>query len=185
MIKIECYQQVTTSILQYGIASSPFGRCFIGIADGKICQLAFMDSESQQKSMEKAFHAEWVKSEIKQDDDLAAFWISHIFDLTKEKREPITLLLKGTVFQCKVWNALLTIPSGSLVAYQAIAKAIQAPNAVRAAASAIAKNPIAYLVPCHRVIRKNGDMGEYRWNKERKKALIAFETNVIVNPPRI
>ena len=85
------------------------------------------------------------------------------------------ILLKGTPFQLKVWEALLSIPIGELTSYKDIAKKINKSSAIRAAASAIAKNNIAYLIPCHRVIRQNGDFGQYRWRKERKQAMIARE----------
>ena len=98
-----------------------------------------------------------------------------IFIEHKDKKKPLKLLLKGSLFQLKVWEALLSIPEGDLVTYQNIADYIKSPKAVRAAASAIAKNNIAYLIPCHRVINQNGDFGQYRWNKYRKLAMIAWE----------
>ncbi len=86
-----------------------------------------------------------------------------------------TLSPSGTPFQKDVWNALVKIPYGTVVSYQEIAQAIQNPKAVRAVATAIANNPIAYLIPCHRVIRKNGDLGGYRWGSKLKKDLLKWE----------
>ena len=90
-----------------------------------------------------------------------------------EKR--IGLDLQGTPFQIQVWKALLQIPSSSLVSYGSIASSVENPGAVRAVGTAIGKNPVAYLIPCHRVINSNGDMGKYRWNSERKMAINAYE----------
>jgi AraC family transcriptional regulator of adaptative response/methylated-DNA-[protein]-cysteine methyltransferase len=90
-------------------------------------------------------------------------------------RAPIRLWLKGTNFQIKVWEALLRVAEGELVSYRQLASAAGAPTAVRAVASAVAANPVAWLVPCHRVIRSSGVLGQYRWGPERKAALIGWE----------
>jgi len=94
----------------------------------------------------------------------------------KEKRHKILLDLKGTDFQIKVWEALLKIPKGKLLSYGDIAQMIGKPKAFRAVGSAIGKNPIAYIIPCHRVIRETGEIGQYRWGRLKKSALIAFES---------
>ncbi len=88
---------------------------------------------------------------------------------------PLSLFLKGTNYQIKVWTALLRIPSGSVTTYGGLAKALGSPRSARAVGSAVAKNPIAFLIPCHRVIRGIGALGEYRWGAVRKKALIGWE----------
>ena len=95
--------------------------------------------------------------------------------------KPIHLLLKGSPFKLKVWQALLDIPEGQLARYSDIAEAIDKPKAVRAVASAIANNSIAYLIPCHRVIRNTGILNDYRWGKERKAAMIAREQSQYFN----
>ncbi len=87
----------------------------------------------------------------------------------------IDLHVRGTNFQIKVWEALLRIPPGGVVSYEDLARHIQAPRAVRAVANAVAHNPVAWLIPCHRVIRKSGALGGYRWGETRKKALLAWE----------
>jgi AraC family transcriptional regulator, regulatory protein of adaptative response / methylated-DNA-[protein]-cysteine methyltransferase len=88
---------------------------------------------------------------------------------------PFNLQVKGTNFQINVWKALLNIPKGCVVSYQDIASYIGNPKALRAVANAIAINPVAYLIPCHRVIAKSGKIHQYRWGSERKKALIGWE----------
>lgn len=160
--------------ITYGCGQSPFGLCFIAVTNRGICQLAFFDTEKEYQMLEKHLNSEWKNAAIKQNNKIIADYLITIFG-QKANRQSLKLFLKGSPFQLKVWEALLSIPEGELVSYQDIATSIENPAAVRAAASAIAKNNIAYLIPCHRVIRQNGDFGEYRWNKERKQAMIAWE----------
>jgi AraC family transcriptional regulator of adaptative response/methylated-DNA-[protein]-cysteine methyltransferase len=98
-----------------------------------------------------------------------------MFGSAAGRTEPITLLLKGTNFQIKVWRALLQIPPGTAATYGALAEAIDQPTAARAVANAVGKNPIAYLIPCHRVLRESGDFGGYRWGGARKQAIFGWE----------
>ena len=101
-----------------------------------------------------------------------------IFSPARDKKDkPVHLLLKGTNFQVKVWEALLKIPEGSVVSYNDVAALIEQPTATRAVAGAVAKNPVAYLIPCHRVIRKMGAIHNYRWGASRKKAMIGWEAS--------
>jgi AraC family transcriptional regulator of adaptative response/methylated-DNA-[protein]-cysteine methyltransferase len=102
--------------------------------------------------------------------------IRRVFEpLKQDERSPIPLLLRGTNFQIKVWEALLSIPMGSLTSYQDLARAIGKPTASRAVGSAVGTNPIAYLIPCHRVIRSTGAFGNYRYGTVRKKAILLWE----------
>ncbi|MBE9045256.1 methylated-DNA--[protein]-cysteine S-methyltransferase [Pleurocapsales cyanobacterium LEGE 10410] len=96
---------------------------------------------------------------------------------TLKHQKPLTLLVKGTNFQIQVWRALLKIPFGEITAYQAVAEMINRPTATRAVGNAVGKNPIAYLIPCHRVIRGSGELGGYRWGMERKTALLGWEAS--------
>jgi AraC family transcriptional regulator of adaptative response/methylated-DNA-[protein]-cysteine methyltransferase len=93
----------------------------------------------------------------------------------KKRRAPLQLLLKGTNFQIKVWEALMRIPEGSVVSYEDLARSIGSPKSSRAVGSAVGKNPVAYIIPCHRVIRREGIIGNYHWGPERKKALLGWE----------
>ena len=99
--------------------------------------------------------------------------------VTTRSTQPLTLLVKGTNFQLQVWRALLHIPSGRLTTYQTIANIIERPKAVRSVGSAIGKNPIGYLIPCHRVIRSSGEMGGYRWGLDRKQAILGWEMSEV------
>lgn len=170
-------------VLTYGFGQSPFGHCFIAVTNRGICQLAFFDNDHEYSVLENDLHLQWNHAEIIQNNEMIEPYLTTIFGFDEIKK-PLTLLLKGTPFQLKVWEALLSIPVGALISYQDIANSIEKPNAVRATASAIAKNNVAYLIPCHRVIRQNGDYGEYRWNRERKVAMIAWE-NAQPTPPYV
>lgn len=105
--------------------------------------------------------------------------VIRFFDNTLNGNEKIKLHLKGTEFQIKVWEALLKIPEGQLSSYSDIADWIGQENASRAVGTAIGKNPIGYLIPCHRVIKNTGEIGEYRWGSERKMAMIGWETSKV------
>lgn len=165
------FSELSDRVLYYGIGESPFGYCLIGITQRGICHLAFFDALDEQQTLVVVFLSEWKNTTRIRDDSKAKQMVEQVFN----SDDRITLLLKGTPFQRLVWQALLTIPCGQLVTYQAIANLIQKPTAVRAVASAIARNRVAYLIPCHRVIRKSGDLGEYRWGRERKRRLLARE----------
>lgn len=158
----------------YGHGVSSFGSCFIAVTNRGICQLAFYDNDNEYNILEAQLYSEWGRAEILKDNQKIAAYITAIFG-PKENRKPLKLLLKGSPFQIKVWEALLSIPEGDIASYQDIATSIGKPTAVRATASAIARNNIAYLIPCHRVIRQNGCFGQYRWHCERKQAMIAWE----------
>jgi AraC family transcriptional regulator of adaptative response/methylated-DNA-[protein]-cysteine methyltransferase len=118
----------------------------------------------------------WHNSMFHQDQDLTLTFVERIFNQAKAKqREKLHVFVKGTNFQLKVWEALLKIPMGEVTTYQNIAEAIRSPKAMQAVGSAVGSNHIAYLIPCHRVIRKDGILGEYRWNAVRKKSMIGWE----------
>ena len=118
----------------------------------------------------------WPAAEIKEDQEGTRLVIDEMMDLFQPRTStPLRLYLNGTNFQIKVWEALLRIPPGSVVSYQDIAIYIGIPNASRAVGNAISRNPLPVLIPCHRVIRKNGDFGKYRYGAVRKKALLGWE----------
>ena len=112
---------------------------------------------------------------IQPNQNLTETYIKRIFQPASSALEKLPLLVQGPNFQLKVWEALLSIPNGAVTTYQQIAQSIGNPAAVRAVGTAVGDNPIAYLIPCHRVIRKEGVLGEYRWGSLRKKALIGWE----------
>ena len=115
----------------------------------------------------------WKNATIRENKKKTAEIVDRIFK--KKKDKPIQLFLKGTNFQIKVWEALMMIPEGKLVTYSGLANYINHPSAVRAVSNAVADNPISFLIPCHRVIKKSGVFHNYRWGKERKIAMILNE----------
>ncbi|WP_026633024.1 methylated-DNA--[protein]-cysteine S-methyltransferase [Dyadobacter alkalitolerans] len=160
--------------IRYGIHPTPFGDCFIAVTDRGICAMAFIDEASREAEL-IALAKKWYYANIQHDQESTKSFIDRIFQPATGSLEKLPVLIQGTNFQLKVWEALLSIPKGAVTTYQQIAQSIGHPAAVRAVGSAVGDNPIAYLIPCHRVIRKEGMLGEYRWGSLRKKALIGWE----------
>lgn len=160
--------------IYYGIHPSPFGDYLLGITEHGICHLSFIDADTTH--IEKQFQDDWSLASLVRDQARTLEVHRQIF--TDKGKRDISLLLRGSPFQIQVWQALLGIPFGQVSDYQHLASAMGNAPAVRAAASAIARNRIAYLIPCHRVIRKIGESGKYRWGKARKKALLAYESAI-------
>jgi AraC family transcriptional regulator of adaptative response/methylated-DNA-[protein]-cysteine methyltransferase len=158
--------------IHYGLHESPFGEYLLGVTDRGICHMAFTDGNAEQTL--RAFSVDWSSAKLSENSGITDAYHEQIFAVT-ESGTPLPLFLRGTPFQLKVWEALLTIPEGSIRAYEDVADMSGNPAATRAAASAIAGNRIALLVPCHRVIRKIGETGDYRWGRQRKRLLLAWE----------
>ena len=152
----------------YSTHESPFGKMFVAETPKGICELQFFDGDAGP--LITALQERWPRAGIHAQAN-PVFNTAAIF----HGSPPLKIHLMGTNFQLKVWQALLQIPEGGLVSYSAVAAAAGNSRAVRAAASAIAENPVAYLIPCHRVIRKTGAFNEYRWGAARKRMLIAHE----------
>lgn len=166
--------------IQYGFHHSPFGNCLIGITERGICWLSFLAVDEDQKNAIEEMKLYWHNSVFHEDRKLTKAFIDEIFH--KAPQQKLHLFVKGTNFQIKVWEALLRIPTGEVTTYQDIARSIQNPNAVQAVGSAVGSNHIAYLIPCHRVIRKDGVLGQYRWSSARKKSMIGWEMAQIDSP---
>jgi len=167
--------------IQYGFHQTPFGECFIAVTDRGICAMAFVDENSRDEQL-ILLAKKWHFAAISPNQEVTANYVNRIFQPNLSSLEKLPLLVQGTNFQLKVWEALLSIPSGSVSTYQQIAESIGHSKAVRAVGTAVGDNPIAYLIPCHRVIRKEGILGQYRWGSTRKKALIGWEA---ATPDRI
>ncbi len=161
--------------IRYGIHDSPFGACLLASTERGICKLAFFDATEECALLENELCAEWPAASIARDDTATAKLLPLVFPIAGKRNQPLKLLLRGSPFQLKVWAALLAIPAGSICTYRQVADLVESPASVRAVASAIAKNSIGYLIPCHRVIRSGGDFSNYRWGSTRKKAMIARE----------
>ncbi|MGJ8676212.1 MAG: methylated-DNA--[protein]-cysteine S-methyltransferase [Akkermansiaceae bacterium] len=158
-------------VLTYGRTPSPFGEMLLAYRDHQICHLSFHDALTEQQSC-SILQAEWQHAELRQENSRAKQTTAEIFS---DQAAHFQLLVHGTDLQIAVWQALLHIPRGSLSSYGAVAAAIGKPKAVRAVATAIGKNSISYLIPCHRVIRKSGELGGYRWGLERKMSMLQTE----------
>jgi AraC family transcriptional regulator of adaptative response/methylated-DNA-[protein]-cysteine methyltransferase len=161
--------------ISYGFHPSPFGECMLAVTDRGICGLAFCENDNRQKALAD-LRARWRKARLQEDPMRTSKTLEQVFEnRTSEDPLDLHLLLNGTNFQIKVWEALLRIPPGRLVSYEEIAVYMGMPKAARAVSRAVATNPIAYIIPCHRVIRKMGNFGGYRWGAARKKAILGWE----------
>lgn len=166
--------------ITYGYHDSPFGECLLATTPRGVCSIGFYDTLEQQQALLDALCNDWAAARIRHDQQATARVLPAVFNCSTSKgsvnSERLNVLLKGTAFQIKVWEALLQIPSGQRCSYQQLADAIDAPTSVRAVASAVAKNNIAYLIPCHRVIKTNGESHHYRWGSERKQLMLGWES---------
>jgi AraC family transcriptional regulator of adaptative response/methylated-DNA-[protein]-cysteine methyltransferase len=160
--------------IYYGFHETVFGLALIGVTERGICWLSFLQADEEPRSELEKMKSHWHNSVFKEDIALTAKSIDQIFN-RRNSKERLHVFVKGTNFQVKVWEALLRIPMGSVTTYQNIADKIQSPRAMQAVGSAVGSNHIAYLIPCHRVIRKDGVLGEYRWSSTRKKSIIGWE----------
>ncbi|MDL5046377.1 methylated-DNA--[protein]-cysteine S-methyltransferase [Oscillatoria amoena NRMC-F 0135] len=165
--------------IEYGFHETPFGPCLLGVTERGICWLAFLQHHEEKQTALEAMKEHWHNSVFHANPVLTESYITRIFQFSASMRAPrgegLHILVKGTNFQVKVWEALLHLPLGGVTTYQHIANTIHNPMALQAVGSAVGANHIAYLIPCHRVIRKDGVLGEYRWNSIRKKSIIGWE----------
>jgi len=159
--------------IRYGLHATPFGKALIGTTERGICHFGFV-SDSEGDAID-ALYANWQQAKMIEDHNTTAPLVEPIFDLGKRVKTPLHLHLRGTNFQLKVWEALLRIPPGAVTSYQGLAEQAGRPGANRAVGTALGRNPIAVLIPCHRVIRKLGEFGNYRYGVARKKALLGWE----------
>jgi AraC family transcriptional regulator of adaptative response/methylated-DNA-[protein]-cysteine methyltransferase len=158
--------------INYSFAESPFGNILVASTARGICHMAFADEPGQALADLKVHFPNAGYSQLADRFQQNAMFV---FSQDWEKLQQVKLHLKGTQFQLKVWETLLKIPMGKLSAYASIAKEIDSPKASRAVGSAIGDNPVAFLIPCHRVIQSTGNFGEYHWGSIRKTAMIGWE----------
>lgn len=165
-----------------GLIPSPFGAAFVATTARGICALEFVGDEPVGDAMER-LRNRWPEATVTKDDAAVAKRTSGIFDVTGPGSGELKLLVRGTNFQVQVWRALLQIPPGHLCAYAQLAGYLDKPRATRAVASAIGANAIAYLIPCHRVLRSSGELGGYRWGLDLKQAMLAREQCSMAGSP--
>ncbi len=162
--------------VEYGFHETPFGTALVGVTERGVCWLSFLPNDATHAQELEQMKEHWHQSVFRQNQARTLAVIESVFgshDPSQPKK--LHLFVKGTNFQVKVWEALLRLPMGSVTTYQGIAEQIHNPKAMQAVGSAVGSNHIAYLIPCHRVIRKDGILGEYRWSAPRKKSIIGWE----------
>ena len=159
-------------VIRWGLHDGPLGRVLLGATERGVCWLSFVP-EGDAAAI-AAFEREWAGAKLLRDQAGTADLAARAFAL-KDDAAPLPLLLRGTNFQIKVWEALLRVPFGQVVSYGTIAQAIGRPGANRAVGRAIGSNNISWLIPCHRVILSTGIMHNYRWGVAQKRVLTTFE----------
>jgi AraC family transcriptional regulator of adaptative response/methylated-DNA-[protein]-cysteine methyltransferase len=159
--------------INYSFAESPFGNLLVASTTKGICYMAFTDDKNEQALQE--LKKNFPNATYHQFSDRIQQNALFIFTQDWSRLGEIKLHLKGTAFQIKVWETLLKIPMGGLATYAGIAGKMESPQASRAVGSAVGSNPVAFLIPCHRVIKSNGTFGEYHWGSTRKAAMIGWE----------
>jgi len=155
----------------YGYHPTPFGECLLALTKRGICYLAFV--ESGRAACLDELRREWANADLQENQARTKPVVEQIF--APQQGSSLTLHLRGTNFQLKVWEALLQVPDGSVTSYEDLARQVRGVKAAQAVGNAVAHNPVAYLIPCHRVLRKSGDFGEYRYGTLRKQAILGWE----------
>lgn len=165
--------------IQAGFAPSPFGKSLVGQSPRGVCHLSFVEAGAEDEAWAE-LQTEWPNARLRRDAAAAARMTGKIFARPPGhgRRRPLRACVQGTAFQLRVWRALLRVGPGQLTSYGRLAAAIGCPAAARAVGSAVAQNPVSYLIPCHRVIRETGVVGDYRWGRVRKRAIVAWESAV-------
>jgi AraC family transcriptional regulator of adaptative response/methylated-DNA-[protein]-cysteine methyltransferase len=161
--------------IRWGRHATPFGDCLIATTPRGVCHLSFHDGDIAP-GLERLRH-DWPAARLIRDQAGTARLVARVFGTgSRRSGAPLALHVRGTNFQLKVWEALLRIPAAETTTYGTIAAAVDAPGAARAVGSAVGDNPIAFVIPCHRVLRGTGALGGYRWGLERKRAMLAWES---------
>lgn len=161
--------------IRYGFHPTPFGECLIGLSPRGLCHLSFV-TDGRNAALSE-LHDRWTEAKLSHDQTATRAAAQRIFATRRTPGRPLALFLRGTNFQLKVWEALLRIPEGRVASYLEVARGIGRPSAARAVASAVARNPVAFLIPCHRVLRSVGSLGGYHWGVDRKRAMLAWEAS--------
>ena len=155
--------------IYYGFGESPFGGCFIAWVDNKICFLGFGEAHLRDAVLSD-IKGHWINSNFLEANEKALHFVDEAF-----RRKNLDLIISGTDFQIRVWKELLNIPFGKTISYEELAQRLESKNYTRACASAIARNNISYLIPCHRVIAKSQKTNKYRWGSEYKRQILEYE----------
>jgi AraC family transcriptional regulator of adaptative response/methylated-DNA-[protein]-cysteine methyltransferase len=161
--------------IEYDFGLSPFGACFIAHTERGVVQLSFLQNKQDDSALIELKN-NWSNANVERSKTKSQALLDSIFSTEKKNVDlPLQAYVKASQFQLKVWQALLEIPYGTVTSYGSVAKSIRIPGAARAVGTAVSVNTIAYLIPCHRVIRETGIVGQYRWGAARKKFMLAHE----------
>ncbi|MFM5413469.1 bifunctional transcriptional activator/DNA repair enzyme AdaA [Aeromonas dhakensis] len=161
-------------IIDHGVHDTPFGQAFVALTPRGVCNFSFLDEQAPQAPLAALAHS-WPEAELREAPSRTRGIIHTMFDSSKKADRPISLHVSGTNFQISVWRALLQIPPAKVVSYAQVASAVGNPKAARAVGLAVGANPVALMIPCHRVIQQNGKLGGYHWGETRKQAIHAWE----------
>lgn len=161
-------------VIDWGIHETPFGRAFVAVTSRGVCRFEFLEGDDGERCLE-ALSQEWWSARIRECPEVTGEVVESMFGKGSKKPAPLSLHVSGTNFQVRVWKALLAIPEGKVVSYGQIAKALGKPDSSRAVGGAVGANPVAFFIPCHRVIQASGALGGYRWGVGRKQAMQAWE----------
>jgi AraC family transcriptional regulator of adaptative response/methylated-DNA-[protein]-cysteine methyltransferase len=165
--------------ISYGFHPSPFGTAVIMATDRGLCGLAFADPGEEQAALDDMIKR-WPGARLAQDQDATASYVGRIFSPEQwQADQPLRIVMIGTDFQVRVWEALLRIPLGQASTYQDVARSIGKPSASRAVGAAVGRNPISFVVPCHRALGKSGALTGYHWGITRKRAMLGWETGCV------
>jgi AraC family transcriptional regulator of adaptative response/methylated-DNA-[protein]-cysteine methyltransferase len=170
------FRRAATGVsIRYGTGETPFGTALIAFTARGICHLSFLDPDGQGRAHDIVRQA-WPDALLEADPRAAAALLVRVFARpANDAAQGLSLWISGTNFQVQVWRALLRIPAGGLLSYGQLAQMVGRPGAARSVGSAVAHNPVAFLIPCHRVLRSSGEFGDYHWGRERKMAICAWE----------
>lgn len=160
--------------LEYAVQETPFGDVFIAATQRGVNRITFLDGDTPEQPLAE-LREQWPSAHLCENRTRMRDLVSTIFNSTIQADRPLSLHVAGTNFQVSVWKALLCIPPGKVASYGELAAALQRPKAARAVGAAVGANPVAFLIPCHRVISQSGLIGGYHWGKERKHAMHAWE----------
>ena len=161
--------------IRYGYHPSPFGDCLLAVTSRGICALRF-DQGGGRESLVEWLARQWPRAALASEPDATGPLIRRIFPFPDDRAPaPLHIHVKGTNFQIRVWEALVRIPFGQAVTYEDLARHLGIPRAARAVGNAVGANPIPFLIPCHRVLRKTGEFGNYGEGPARKKAILGWE----------
>ncbi|HCT5134583.1 TPA: methylated-DNA--[protein]-cysteine S-methyltransferase [Aeromonas hydrophila] len=161
-------------VIDHGVHDTPFGQAFVALTSRGVCNFSFLDEKAPEAPL-AALAQSWPEAELREAPSRTRGIIHTMFDGSKTPDRPISLHVSGTNFQISVWRALLQIPPAKVVSYAQVASAVGNPKAARAVGLAVGANPVALMIPCHRVIQQNGRLGGYHWGETRKQAIHAWE----------